>query len=337
MGDPAAPLTKADSGRAWIGYLLAAASLVWVFHDVSAAALWREIRQMRLGWLVLGMGLDVLSYLTQGWRWHRLLAPIGAVGPLETTKATYAGLYLNELLPLRMGELLRIHLIARKLGGAYSAVVSSVVVERFIDAIWLAMAFGVVVLLAPLPKYLVDTEEILAAIVFGGLGGFLVLALLSKRRAESGEPPSSHWLVRKLRPLGESMLRIGWSRGAVEAFLASVGFLGFQALAYYCVVRSYGIGLTFWQVIGAFLIQHVGNAVPGGPGNLGTFQLVTVLGLTAFGVAKPTAAGFSIVVFLALTIPLWVIGSICFGRSGLSVSSIRSELASWRARGAEDV
>ncbi|MCB1021469.1 MAG: flippase-like domain-containing protein, partial [Acidobacteria bacterium] len=87
MSQPPSAAPQPQGGRAWIGYLLAAIALVWVFHDVSAASLWREIRQMHPGWLLLGMGLDVLSYLTQGWRWHRLLAPVGDVGPLDTTQA----------------------------------------------------------------------------------------------------------------------------------------------------------------------------------------------------------------------------------------------------------
>lgn len=333
MGAREKPLKAAASsgGRAWIGYLLAAGSLIWVFHDVSWADLSSEVRGMQPEWLALAVLTDILAYLTQGWRWHRLLESTGDVGPLETTKATYAGLYLNEILPLRMGELLRIHLIAQKLGGAYGAVVSSVVVERFIDAIWLAAAFGVVVLATPLPRYLVDAEAALAGIAFGGLAALVGLAVLSQRRARERRPPSRNWLWRKLRPLGESLGRIGGSRGALPAALASSGVLGFQALAFYWAARSYGLPLSFWQVIGAFLVQHVGNAVPGGPGNLGTYQLVTVLGLTIFGVEKTTATGFSIVVFLVLTIPLWAIGSVCFARSGLRLSTVRAELEAWRA------
>jgi uncharacterized membrane protein YbhN (UPF0104 family) len=296
--------------RAWIGYAIAAASLVWVFHDVSPSELWSGVRTMKPEWLIVAVAADVLAYLTQGWRWHRLLSAIGPVTAWQATQAVYAGLFLNELLPLRLGELLRIHLVARRLHNAYSAVASSVVVERFIDAVWLAAAFGVVVSLTPLPAFLLDAEEILAGIAFGGLAGLLLLAFVCARRAGRGEPSSQHWLLGKLQALGDSLALIGRSRGMLSAALASPGVLGFQSLAFYFAARSYGLPIGLWQILGAFLVQHVGNAVPGGPGNVGTYQLFVVLGLTIFGVDKALATGFSVVVFLVLTIPLWVIGSV---------------------------
>jgi uncharacterized membrane protein YbhN (UPF0104 family) len=209
-------------------------------------------------------------------------------------------------------------------------VVSSVIVERFIDAVWLAAAFGVVVLVAPLPHYLVDAEELLAAIALGGLAAFVMLALLSQRRAAQGLPPSRNRLLRAFRPLGVSLVLIGRSSQFQQAFVVSAGVLAFQGLAFYLVALSYGIKLSFWQILGAFLILHVGNVVPSGPGNLGTYQLFTVLGLTLFGVDKTTAGGFSIVVFLILTIPLWMIGFFCFAGAGLELRSVKKELADWR-------
>ncbi len=332
MGARAEPVTAAPrpNRHAWIGYALAAASLVWVFHDVSFRDFWPQIRGLSPAWIGAAILIDVLAYLTQGWRWGRLLSAVGRVGALEASKAVYAGLYLNEVLPLRLGEILRIHLIARRLGGRYAAVASSVFVERFIDAVWLSAAFGVVVLVTPLPRYLVDAEELLAALAFVALAVIVSFAAYSRNQVERGRPPSRHWIVRVFRPLGESLALIGRSRVIVPAFALSVGVLAFQALAFYFVAVSYGLPLKFWQTIAAFLVQHIGNAVPGGPGNLGTYQLFTVLGLTLFGVDKASATGFSIVVFLVLTIPLWAIGSICFARSGLELGSIRSELAAWR-------
>jgi hypothetical protein len=57
---------------------------------------------------------------------------------------------------------------------------------------------------------------------------------------------------------------------------------------------------------------------------VGTYQFFTVLGLTQFAVDKTTATGFSVVVFLILTVPLWVIGILAFGRAGLSLHQVRA-------------
>jgi hypothetical protein len=51
------------------------------------------------------------------------------------------------------------------------------------------------------------------------------------------------------------------------------------------------------------------------------------LSLTLFGVDKATAAGFSIVVFLALTLPLWIIGFIALTVSGMNLKRVRLEIS----------
>jgi hypothetical protein len=57
---------------------------------------------------------------------------------------------------------------------------------------------------------------------------------------------------------------------------------------------------------------------------VGTFQFFTVLGLTLFGADKTTAAGFSVAVFVILTVPLWAIGFWAVSRTGMTFREIRS-------------
>jgi hypothetical protein len=74
------------------------------------------------------------------------------------------------------------------------------------------------------------------------------------------------------------------------------------------------------------LIVHLGTAIPNAPANVGTYQFFCVVGLTLFGVEKTLATGFSVVVFLLLTVPLWIIGFFALSRSGMTLSTIRNEI-----------
>jgi len=71
---------------------------------------------------------------------------------------------------------------------------------------------------------------------------------------------------------------------------------------------------------------HLGTAIPNAPANVGTYQFFTVVGLTLFGVEKTLASGFSVVVFVLLTAPLWVIGILALNRSGMTLTEIRNEI-----------
>jgi uncharacterized membrane protein YbhN (UPF0104 family) len=110
----------------------------------------------------------------------------------------------------------------------------------------------------------------------------------------------------------------------------SFAVLGFQSLAFCFMMPAYGLNLSLWVGVVVFFIVHLGTAVPNAPANVGSYQFFAALGLTLFGVDKATAAGFSIVAFLALTIPLWIIGSLALTASGMNPRRVRLEISRLR-------
>ena len=120
---------------------------------------------------------------------------------------------------------------------------------------------------------------------------------------------------------------IGRSRFFYSSFGVSLLLLLGQILAYWFVMQAYGLKLSFWHGAAIFLIVHIGTIIPGAPSNIGTYQFFTIVGLTLFGIDKTLATSFSIVVFFILTIPLWIIGMLVFGRLGLSLKKVQTEIA----------
>lgn len=325
---PALLRRNPGAGSAVLGYGIALACLVWVFHDVRWADLFGNLASMNWRWVALAVALDVASYLSQGWRWSLLLRSRGRFSPLDAVQAIYSGLFVNEILPMRVGEVLRGYLAARRLHAGTAIIVSSMMVERFFDGVWIALAVGITILMVPLPRYILGAEELLAALVVGAAALFVYLVLRRK-----SEPPKDIEIAgirgrmrRTLVQLGGGIRDIGRSRHLYASFAVSSLVLIFQILAFWLIMCGYGLGLSFWHGAAVLLIVHVGTMVPGAPSNVGTYQFFTVLGLTQFGIDKTLAGGFSVVVFLILTIPLWVIGSIAFGRSGMTLQHLRSHV-----------
>jgi glycosyltransferase 2 family protein len=329
---PAAVSTKFKGAKTAAGYALAVAALAWVFHDVNLAEVFRGVATIRWDWVAAAVAFDILSYICQGLRWSLLLHPAGRISMWKTTQAVYAGLFTNEVLPLRVGEVLRIYLVRRWLDSGLSVVVSSVLVERFLDAIWLGLTVGITILFVPLPHYLLDAEEILAAIVFCGTAVFVYLVVREERSAPPGDFANARpsGLLSKLVPafgkLASGLRRIGRSHYLYGALLLSGLLLLCQIVAFWLVMWAYDLRLSFWHGAAVLLIVHLGTAVPSAPSNVGTYQFFVVVGLTLLGVEKSVAAGFSVVVFLVLTAPLWIIGLFAVSRAGLSWRNLRSEV-----------
>jgi glycosyltransferase 2 family protein len=326
-------LRSSNAWKAIPGYAIAALCLVWVFHDIRLKELIGSLRTINWWWVAGAVAFDTLSYACQGVRWRLLLYPIGRVSTLQATQAIYAGLFVNEILPMRIGEVLRTYLASRWASVRFAAVIPSILVERFFDAIWLAVAFGITVLIVPLPKYLVDAEEILG---IGALAATILFIYLvfRKWKAEAGHKNSRmrswrafRWIADLLDKMAGGIRVIGRSRFLYSSFMVSLFLLIGQVLAFWLVMLAYGLNLSFWHSAAIFLIVHIGTAIPSAPSNVGTYQFFTVVGLTLFGIDKTLATSFSVVVFIILTIPLWAIGMLAFGRLGLSLKKVQTEIA----------
>ena len=111
------------------------------------------------------------------------------------------------------------------------------------------------------------------------------------------------------------------------AFGVSPVLLLGQILAFWLVAIAYPpLHIAFWAAAAILIVIHLGTAIPNAPANVGTYQFFCVVALTLFGVDKTIATGFSVVVFVALTLPLWLLGSLALGQSGATLACVRTQM-----------
>ncbi len=329
-------LAAGQRTRSWfkqvLGYLIALVCLVWVFHNIRFGQFLQGMKTISWVWVPLAVFFDILSYYTQGVRWQLLLRPLGKMSSLRATQAIYVGLFTNEIVPLRVGELVRLFLVSRWLSVRLDSVIPSLVVERFFDGIWLALIIGAVAFFIPLPKQLLGAEKILSVLILflTALFVYLIFGTGTTLREED-RTSRSQWnplriLSSFLKRLAEGVHAIGTSRFFFTSFMVSLFILIFQIIALWLMMLAYGLPLSIWAGSVVLLILHLGTAIPNAPSNIGTYQFFTVVGLTLFGIEKTLAASFSVGAFLVLTIPLWAIGLISLWRTGMTLATIRQKL-----------
>lgn len=325
-----------------LGYAVAVACLVWLFHDVNWPGLLRDMGGIHWGWVSLAIVFDVLSYVCQGWRWELLLRPKGPISTAKATQAIYAGLFANEILPMRVGEVVRAFLVSRWLAADLSAIIPSIVVERLFDGIWLAISIGITAIFVErLPENLLKAGDTLGTAMLVGTALFVLVVFRkgarSAKTAREFRFKPVRLLAKFLGTLEEGLREIGRSRALYLSFAVSFLFLLGQILAFWLVMWAYGLRFPLLAGAAVLLIVRLGTAVPNAPANLGTYQFFTVLGLELFGVEKTLATGFSLVVFFLLTLPLWLIGSFAVSRTGMTLASMRGEIGRTSARPAPDI
>ncbi len=313
-------------------YLIAAAALVWVFHDAEWAKLGKNIIGLNWWWAAAGIVFDTLSYVSHGYRWRLLLMPLGEISTLRTTQAVYSGLFINEVLPMHIGEIGRGYLVSRWMAKPIVAMIPSMALERLFDGIWLAAGLGLTAIFVPLPRKLLRAGDFFGLVILT-LTGVVLYFTFRKRRQGSAARTGWVWGSKALSGLGRFLDRledglrsIGFSRFSTAAFFVSLMLLGLQTVSFWFIMKAYGLGLPFWAGAAVCLIVHFGTVLPNTPGYLGIYQLFCVLGLTLFGVGKTAAAGFSIAAYVLLTIPLWVIGLLALGQSGTTLAAMRAKI-----------
>ena len=73
------------------------------------------------------------------------------------------------------------------------------------------------------------------------------------------------------------------------------------------------------------VLLRLGSVIPQGPGNVGTFNGVTVIGLRLFGVPLAIAKRFSIILWAAVTMPLLVAGFIAVATTGIKMGELHGD------------
>ena len=306
-------------------YAFAAACLVWVFHDVHPRRLLASMSIANWWMVALAIIVDILTYVLQGVRWKLLLAPVGRLSSMRATQGIYAGLFTNELVPLRFGELVRAFLVSRWLSSRFTSVLPSMVIERFLDALWLVVAFGLATIFVPIPKELTEAADLLGVVLLASL---LFLWIIFRKQGEvnCNRRRFSSRLLKGIALFGSQLSRRSSDIGASYLFslaaLLSAGMLACQALALWFMMLACHLGLPLGAGIIVLLVIRLGTAIPNAPANVGSFQFFCVLALGLFGIEKTSAAGFSIVYFLALTVPLWILGLLAINSTGIRLSTM---------------
>src|SRR5215472_11251115 len=153
------------------GYAVSAICLVWVMHKYDWHELIPTIRQLDWRWVLLAIAVDLTVYISHGWRWQTLLEPVVRLRLWRTVQAIYIGLFANEVLPLRTGEVIRCYLLAHWNNLRLSLSFASAAVERLIDGLFMVAAFLVTVgMVRGVPNDLVLLVKLLT--------GFLLLGVI---------------------------------------------------------------------------------------------------------------------------------------------------------------
>jgi uncharacterized membrane protein YbhN (UPF0104 family) len=317
---------RSQKFRAWAIIIVTnIVSITCMFLVLSGAGLnhiWGEVQRMKWGWVAAAVGLDMCVYLLHGLRWKTMLAPVARVPYLQTVEAIYVGLFANETIPLRAGELIRCFLLSKTTDLPLSVTFASAVIERIFDGIWLMTFFLCTLHMGRLPGVLVKGGYVLGVLIVisSCLLGYVMYAKKQSMDLFFG----MSW-PRWLNTLIEDLHLIGHSRYLYYAFFISGIYLTAQTLPIYAIVQANKLDVPWTASFTMMVLLRLSSVVPQAPGNLGSFQWVTFRTLVMFGLAAGHAKRFSLILWAVVTIPLIIIGFIALTLEGINMTHLHKE------------
>lgn len=284
------------------GVALSAVCLWYAFRGVDLDGLGREMGRVGAPWVAASILAGLASLVIRGVRWRYLL-PNGGMAPLGAlVSATFIGIMANNVLPARLGEVVRAWVFARHDGRPMAVVFASIVLERILDVIALVAILGLTLLLSPplagsggavfrrmgLIGLLLSSAFIAGLVIVVRYENLIHRA--TDRLAGSGQPG---WKVRALnlfRRFIEGLCALRTGRQTFQVVWLSLLVWAAGVVSFYVLAKGFDLGLTLAQTSLVFAAVLFGIAVPSAPGFVGTFHGFCVAGLTLVSSTDPTTA-----------------------------------------------
>ncbi len=306
------------SWKFWLGVVVSIVFLALALRGLDLAGFWTTVRQANYWWLIPGIAIYFGAVWARTWRWHYMLRHIKQIGLLRLFPIVVIGYMGNNVYPARAGELLRSYVLKRKEGVPVSASLATVVLERLFDGLVMLLFVFVTLPFAPLPpaySALVtgfSAVFLLALIVFFALAArparmSLVYAWLVDRLLPATMRPRVHGLFDRFVVCLQSLRS---PRDLALIFLSSTAIWLTETTKYWFVMQAFPFHVPFSVLMLMTAVVNLFTSLPSTPGYVGTFDAPGIAILTAYQVPKTIATGYTLVLHVALWLPITALGAL---------------------------
>ncbi len=277
------------------GLLISLFFLWYTFHGISFSQI-AVLRMVQPGWIAGVAGFTAAGYTLRCVRWTRMMRPSGARFSV-CARVLMTSLAANNILPLRIGDVMRIFTYAGELGASPSVILSTVILEKLLDIFVLVLLFVATVGTVATPRLRMIADVSLAISTAGLLVLLLgarplqrpVRRLFSRFPADGRLAKIEHWTILAL----DATSRLGIA-GSLLLLLQTAFIWACEGMIFVSAVRLVGLPVDSTGPWLAVSFANLSYLVPSSPGAIGPFELAVKTSLVSHGASMAQAAVFGL-------------------------------------------
>lgn len=240
-------------------------------------------------------------YWLKAVRWSDLLSPTKTIRAQALIPSLMIGAAGNNLLPIHLGEFIRMYLLAREHNIANSSVLATLVVERLLDILSVLILLLVAIGFADVTREL-QIAGILLAVMASVVLGLAIVFLLYTGACVRISNKLLRFLPRNIQgKLGSQVDHIANGLASLRAthlygriILNSIVQWLLMAGCVYFALRALNVAVPIRASLVILGLIVAGLSLPTSPGFVGTIEFCFVLGLQAFDVDASHALGAAV-------------------------------------------
>ncbi|MEM3101468.1 MAG: lysylphosphatidylglycerol synthase transmembrane domain-containing protein [Candidatus Nitrosotenuis sp.] len=307
-------------GKLIFGLLLSSIAILWIIWKVDFREVVETIKHINFFFFIFAGIIYLIGFLPRGLRWQLMLSTITKVSVYDSTETVVLGYAANNLLPFRLGEVVRAYVMGNRNNVSKVTCLGSIATERIFDGVVIVSLFGLSIL------YLegeIHEMTVLNQIFFAGGVIFLlsifslfifvkfseiVLRLWKKTFGSFGQD----FLVKVLKSL-----EFFHNKGLLlKVLILSIIIWLIEGSMF--VLILWVMGLENPVIMGYFCLGVVNLSIllPSVPGYFGVFQAASVFAFLTLGYSKSTGLAYGLIIHLAQYIPITLAGVVVFFKFG---------------------
>jgi len=318
-----------------IGIILSIVFTYLAFRNVDLVIFFRVFKSIKYGYAVPIVFCTMGGFVFRAIRWKYLIKPVKVINISKLFSSVMIGFMANNILPVRLGEIVRAYSIGKMENISKSSAFATIVIERVMDVFFMLFLFLLLLFGVTFPEELVKSTYYILIFIFFV---FIFLLFIMRKRDFVLN------LIKKILSSFPEKISKRIQR-VVDSFIKGLDFfhnthhfipiIFITVLMWFLYMGSYYFAFMAFDFFNEsyhefllagvvlLVLSSIGLMIPSAPGAIGTFHYFCILGLIIASLNDNNqAAAYAVFIHGINYISVTFVGLIFFLRENMRLSEM---------------